>query len=343
MSKYSIPTSGDTPVDASSIRRHQVFRSASLAQSQEYLRKALSEHELRNGTGEVDSTLSMADIGRVKMMVLRYGPEVEFTSRSFNGFSLVQVPLRGSTEIECDGQSVQIVPGQSALVSPRRQLRVVWSRDCEQLIVRVPNSLVQAAIRTRQDWQRVFQGGSELLAPVSTISGALGRQWNTLLQSLIDLVPSNDGTVNSHSAWIEYCEIGVAVFLLTLQSDLAGHQTAIEQCAPIQGRRHDRIDPLAAAESYARSRLCAPIGLEDLARASSVSARTLQLYCKRWHGVGPMEWLRNLRLDVARESLLYNRAAHVTDVAESCGFGHIGRFAAYYRQRFGELPRHTSR
>lgn len=97
-----------------------------------------------------------------------------------------------------------------------------------------------------------------------------------------------------------------------------------------------------AAEQYARSRLCAPIALEDLARAAGVSARTLHFYCKRDHGIGPMEWLRNLRLDAAREQLRQSRSRQITDVATSCGFGHLGRFSAYYRERFGELPRDTA-
>ncbi len=54
-----------------------------------------------------------------------------------------------------------------------------------------------------------------------------------------------------------------------------------------------------------------------------------------------MELLRNLRLDAARQRLLSERSSSVTDVALEFGFGHLGRFSAYYRSRFGELPRQT--
>jgi len=33
---------------------------------------------------------------------------------------------------------------------------------------------------------------------------------------------------------------------------------------------------------------------------------------------------------------------NVTAIALDHGFGHLGRFSAYYRQRFGELPRETA-
>lgn len=331
--------------DASSMYRHEVFRCSDLGQSQAYLRKTIIDHELRCGDGEVDSALYMAGTSRVKMMVLRYGPEVEIKPRPFDGFSLVQIPLRGSTEIDCDGQRVALVPGQSAMISPRRQLRLIWSRDCEQLIVRVPHSLAWSAVQAREKWRNTLQHRpSQLFSPITMIDGSAGTSWNGLVQILIDLAAGARAAGDyNHAAWTEHNEIGLAVFLLTLQQELQENARI-----GLDGMFHDsrastgRGDPLVAAEKYVRARLCAPIALEDLARAAGVSARTLHIYCKRQHGIGPMEWLRNLRLDVARDKLQQSRTAQVTDVATTCGFGHLGRFSAYYRERFGELPRDTT-
>ena len=100
-------------------------------------------------------------------------------------------------------------------------------------------------------------------------------------------------------------------------------------------------DKLQQLEAYIKARLFAPISLADLARAAGVSPRTLHLLCHRHRGVAPMELLRNLRLDAARQRLLSERSSSVTDVALEFGFGHLGRFSAYYRSRFGELPRQT--
>jgi transcriptional regulator GlxA family with amidase domain len=56
-----------------------------------------------------------------------------------------------------------------------------------------------------------------------------------------------------------------------------------------------------------------------------------------------MELLRNLRLDAVRARLLTDASASITDTALAFGFGHLGRFSAYYFSRFGELPRDTQR
>lgn len=344
MYTFNMPSKG-VPVDASPLYQHEVFRCASLAQSHAYLRTILAEHHLRPAGGDVDSALYMADMGHMKLLVLRYGPEVEVVPQPFEGFTLVQVPLRGETEIHCDGSCIHLVPGQSALISPRRRLRLVWSRDCEQLIVRMPNGLVQTAVQTSESWRRISRFKADFFAPITLITGASGTRWNLLIESLIYLAAHRkDRGLESHPAWITHSELGAAVFLLTLQDAFADFDASVELRAthPANSRpTTGRGNPLVAAEQYARSRLHAPIALEDLARAACVSARSLQVHCKRRHGVSPMRWLRDLRLDVAREELQRSRNIPVIDVAAICGFGHLGRFAAYYRNRFGELPRDT--
>jgi transcriptional regulator GlxA family with amidase domain len=55
-----------------------------------------------------------------------------------------------------------------------------------------------------------------------------------------------------------------------------------------------------------------------------------------------MRYLRNARFQRAREVLRRTTPeARITDIAMSCGFGHMGRFSAEYRRRFGESPSET--
>jgi transcriptional regulator GlxA family with amidase domain len=90
------------------------------------------------------------------------------------------------------------------------------------------------------------------------------------------------------------------------------------------------------AEAYVRANLADDIDLADIAKAAGVSGRTLQASFERCHKVSPMRFLRNLRLDIARERIL--SGATVADAAFDSGFSHQGRFAKYYCERFGELP-----
>jgi hypothetical protein len=63
-------------------------------------------------------------------------------------------------------------------------------------------------------------------------------------------------------------------------------------------------------------------------------------------GVTPTQYLRGVRLGRVRADLLASQPADPTTVAETAhrwGFAHLGRFAQYYRQRYGESPSDTLR
>ncbi|MEP7301853.1 MAG: helix-turn-helix domain-containing protein, partial [Caldimonas sp.] len=71
---------------------------------------------------------------------------------------------------------------------------------------------------------------------------------------------------------------------------------------------------------------------QSLAALAGVSVRSLFLGFQRTRGIGPMKFLRELRLHKVRDELLLAAAgASVTDVALAWGFFHLGRFAQEYK------------
>jgi AraC-like DNA-binding protein/TolB-like protein len=84
--------------------------------------------------------------------------------------------------------------------------------------------------------------------------------------------------------------------------------------------------------------------LTSLAAACGVAPRTLQKQFRRHTGRGPIEYLRDARLDHVRQTLLRaSDRASIADIAMRSGFNHLGRFAAWYRERYGETPSATLR
>jgi AraC-like DNA-binding protein len=87
-----------------------------------------------------------------------------------------------------------------------------------------------------------------------------------------------------------------------------------------------------------------PITLADIAQAAGVPGRTLLEHFKHHRGVSPVRYLRNARFARVREALLGAESKQtVTQIAMKWGFYHMGRFAAEYCQRFGEIPSQTYR
>jgi AraC-like DNA-binding protein len=85
-----------------------------------------------------------------------------------------------------------------------------------------------------------------------------------------------------------------------------------------------------------------PLTVEALAAACGVSVRSVFLQFSDRFDTTPMAYLRDLRLDKARELLSdVEGQLSVIDAALRCGFASFGHFARRYRERFGELPSDT--
>lgn len=108
------------------------------------------------------------------------------------------------------------------------------------------------------------------------------------------------------------------------------------------GPEHER---LRRALEYVHEHAREPIGTPEIAAAAGLSPRGLQQSLRRHLDQTPGELLRGVRLDGARTDLLRGDrdALSVADVARAWGFGHLGRFSATYRARFGELPSESLR
>jgi transcriptional regulator GlxA family with amidase domain len=78
----------------------------------------------------------------------------------------------------------------------------------------------------------------------------------------------------------------------------------------------------------------------DLARLAGISARSLQYAFHGQYGTTPMRYLRQVRLDRAREDLAQAHGS-VADIAYYWGFTNVSRFARAYCDRFGEFPAAT--
>lgn len=78
-----------------------------------------------------------------------------------------------------------------------------------------------------------------------------------------------------------------------------------------------------------------------LARECSVTPRALQYAFRKHLGCTPQDYMKRVRLDLARRSLRDGTSLSVSDAAAAHGFFNPGRFASDYRQMFDENPGQT--
>jgi AraC-like DNA-binding protein len=126
-------------------------------------------------------------------------------------------------------------------------------------------------------------------------------------------------------------------FLAALRS---GCGNLVPPPAPRLAARHRR---LRQARDFVAAHIHEPIHLDDLCAALSLSHRGAQNLFQDLLGVNPITYLRHQRLHGVRRALRIAPPGpgSVKRAALEWGFLHHGRFAAEYRELFGESPSKT--
>ena len=118
------------------------------------------------------------------------------------------------------------------------------------------------------------------------------------------------------------------------------------RCRPrMDGVSPSRREALERAEAYLRAHFDTPVPVSRLSRLVGLSERGLRDAFYRVEGMGPKRWIVTVRLQGVHDALTETRAepTTVTQAATDYGFYELGRFAATYREAFGEAPSATLR
>jgi transcriptional regulator GlxA family with amidase domain len=109
--------------------------------------------------------------------------------------------------------------------------------------------------------------------------------------------------------------------------------------------RRDRGETVERVEAYLRAHIDSPLRVSTLSRVAGLSERGLRDAFYKVHGMSPKRWMLAERLNQVHGVLSDGESARisVTGAATRCGFYELGRFAATYREAFGEVPSETLR
>ncbi|MFC6466568.1 AraC family transcriptional regulator [Gordonia humi] len=268
--------------------------------------------------------------------IVRFGADVLIDPGAVDGYH-IDVPTSGALDVSSGRQFVVAGPDRAAIYTPgERTFLERWSADNTQVSIKIDrNALEQELGRIigRPVVDRVrFDLGFDLA------SGA-GLRWATTLQVLLDTIA--EGGVGPDSvtvAQVGHLERALIAGLLVGQENSMSDvilNSRDEGSAPAAVRRV--LDRLEAAPGSQYT-------VTDLAEVAGVGVRQLQKIFMDQFGMTPSQYVRNMRLDGVRGALIASESdATVSDIAFRWGFNHLGRFAQYYEQKFGESPSKTLR
>jgi AraC-like DNA-binding protein len=265
--------------------------------------------------------------------------EMKFTYVSSSGHELTLIdddqitllaPRRGGLATDNGGFHLDAPAG--CMIVPRRgRRRTRVGPEFEGLAVLFPaNRLRQRAIANPAD-------GRALAARLGDGGALAGPQAALLGETLSFLAGQFDAADTLATSGRALRSVAALLSDMLLDCFQAGTEPAAGKVPRMPGPAQVR-----RAEEAIRARLGEDFSVRALAAELGIGTRALELAFLRHRGITPREALAHSRLDAAHSRLRSAGPAEtVTSIAMACGVTHLGRFAARYRERFGELPSDT--
>ena len=317
------------------LKEHNLFRTTHLDEARSEVARVFCPHSLTttNREEKLKTVHNRITLGDVTLNYLDYGAEVRITPGELNSFYLVQIPLNGSAEISCGKEMILSDVSMASIPNPLEKLDMVWHSGNPQLMVYINRATLEKRLEDLI--------GREIHVPVRfelgmDLTTQNAKSWRNLIDTLVSDV--DNGGLTMHAGIRDQFQDLIITGLLLSQkhnySESIG--TSIE---PITSRSVRLA--MAACEANPQD----PLTVTDMAHFAGVSIRSLQDGFKKYVGMSPTDYLRNVRLNRVREELLAERGfdSSIADIAFTWGFTHLGRFAKLYHERFGELPSETIR
>ncbi|UST52437.1 AraC family transcriptional regulator (plasmid) [Comamonadaceae bacterium OTU4NAUVB1] len=333
MNQLSQPTE-PTVCPAGGTRRVSVrcddVEQAQLFLSKEYVPVRVTSHQQR--LFDFEATVAFCGGVGFSSASSRSGIQLDF-EECFDGYGM-SLPLAGSMSLGVGTKDRVSSRPQSGLMMDSRTVESVglsshsaWHRialSSDELHAHMA-LLTQRPMRHRVRFEPHFShecGAAALMFGIS--------------RSIIEGVRGHAPLLAAPSAIVSLKEAVLSLFVEAMPHDHSDH---LRRPVALPAPRHVR-----RAIDFMHANALQPLRLADIAQAAQTSARSLQMAFRHFRDMTPMEYLRRLRLDGARDELIHcPPGASVAQIAYRWGFAHHGMFAKRYAKAFGESPSATLR
>jgi AraC family ethanolamine operon transcriptional activator len=224
-------------------------------------------------------------------------------------------------------QRTPLVENQIVILQPGQDFELTAMGKCRLLIVVVEEVLLQSYVLARWGQPLVLSDSQDrLVLRYPSNQKGIGRMWGDLLPHI-----GRQRTLLT-SSW----------FAHSLEKSVIEHLLSRAQPPTSLPLKPNRYLAARRAEEYLVAHAQDPISIAELCAVAKANERTLLLGFHEIFGIPPKSYLKSLRLNRVRQDLRgASQETTVTDVALRWGFTHLSRFAADYRQMFGEFPHET--
>ena len=277
------------------------------------------------------SSINVARLRRLGMVLMDIDPMHTLIEPQYN-FYCLSVPIINPCHIKDISSRREYSRHKAHLLYPDRAL------DCHH---GGKSRLLGVAfmIDNLDDIARKLFGNSSALRPLNDCSLALTTPAGV---NLVNLLSHICGQVyrDHHAGMCDLTAVELEDNLITallLTMDENQHDTG--EAPPVRASKGQ----VALAEDYLLNNLASGVSRSKLAEIAGISVRSLSRAFAKRHGVGPMQFLKERRLEAVRMELINAcpENTKVSDIALRYGFSELGKFSLLYKSVYNEKPSET--
>lgn len=262
---------------------------------------------------------------------IEYGTDARVEYTDLGDYYTISLPICGTQELRQGDQVAASDANHGIIISPTQPVYLEMSGDCKKRLVQISRTAVERQLATLLGRPVTHPVVFDLSMEAGVGPGA--SWWRTIKH--LELEQGYTQSLYISGPFLGQVEQMLISGLLYGQPhNYTGTLRSSEnQVAPAH---------VCRAEVFIQAHAPDPITIEDIVDASGVPRRTLYDGFKRFRGTAPMNYLRSVRMEGAREDLLNGLGKqNITSIAMKWGFTHLGRFSIEYKKRFGESPSDT--
>lgn len=308
------------------------FCSRDFDETRQHVGEMFCDHDMRlvNHRAGLEAQTFSFQCRSLTIVDMTYGANVLIRPGSLDDFYLVQIPLSGRARVTVGGREFECQPGMATIQNPDDPLNMYWDEKCRKLVLRFDRKCFERFVELQFGH---YSRKSVDLAPMFDLGKPNGAAFASLIRGMnLEIVDGGEISPPVLGHW-ELCFMS-ALLLMRIGDDSAA----------LQKQNQGSCDAVRRVRDYLEGNAQNAVTLADISEIAGIPLRTLHHQFQRSLGTTPLQLLRDIRLDRVRNELLRPQgSSSVTSAALNWGFDHLGRFAASYKQRFGETPRETAR
>ncbi len=305
-----------------------------LSGAQAWMTSICGPHLLRVGK---PSNLRFRHTGRkletLTLGRLEYGTDTQIDiagANTLKSYSL-SLPDEGSQELFVDGLKARSNPSQGLILGPGGEQHLIIDGTCKKLQIAIPVETVSSTLEGLLN--RPVQAPVKFSPVMDALEGGTGSWWR-MVKNLFSELSFHDGLLANPNVAMGYSEWIVRGLLISQPSNYSREiEAALQPKIPSYMVRAKTF-----IELNCRNGIC----LEDIEAAAAIPRYKLFESFRKYLGIAPMTYLKQVRLlGVRRDLLKQQDHRNVAEIATAWGFTHLGRFSSDYRKMFDEVPSQT--